>query len=271
MTKFNLENRTNLPATTCVNCTQNYQGFFCPRCGQKSLEGRFTFKESIGWIFDKIFNLERGIFFTIKDLIFRPGLMLSSYLGRATVRYVHPFRFVFLMATISAIATILSGAFESEELMKGVKGYIEGFNDGNREKNLAFEDVLAFFETVKKYFAFLLILNIPIISIASYIVFKKFKKNFTEHLIINCYAYGLYLVLSLPFFILILLNNGIILNQIANTFLYFIIYVYIFSKLFCINFFKGMLRVLLAFIVSSVFTLIVLLILLISLSILFMN
>ena len=260
MTNFDLEKRSELPAVACINCDQKYEGFFCPKCGQRELKGRFTIKESSGWILDKIFNLERGLFYTIKELFLRPHEMISNYLKRATVRYMHPLRFVFLLATISALVSIFSGVFESKEVIEGLEGYVEGWNMGRTEETISVNDLMGVVETIKKYFSFILILNIPVISIASFIIYFKRKYNFTEHLIIHCYAYGFSLAIGLPLYLLFFLDNGFIIHTLINTISYSLAYIYIFIKVFGDNLFTGLFKTLMIFLISVILSSIIILV-----------
>ncbi|MBL4707829.1 MAG: DUF3667 domain-containing protein [Flavobacteriales bacterium] len=255
MTNFDLEKREILPQEGCVNCGQSFNGFFCPKCGQRSLEGRFTIKESAGWIFDKIFNLERGMFFTIKELFINPRETIDNYLKRATVRYMHPFRFVFLLSTVSALVTILSGAFESAAMMQGLEGYVEGFNRHdamNAESVASIEKGLVVMESIKKYLAFIMLANIPVNALASYLVYYKRRYNYTEHLILNCYVYGFSLVVGLPLFLIVLFEGGGMIYSGVNTLIILIAYAYIFSKFFKENIIKSFLKIIAQFILVMI-------------------
>lgn len=261
MTNFDLEKREILPQADCVNCGQHFEGFFCPKCGQRKIEGRFTFKESAGWIFDKIFNLERGIFFTIRELFIHPKEMIDNYLQRATVRYMHPFRFVFLLATISALATILSGTFESSQMMEGMEGYVDGFNESASDRNKAsIEKGIVIIETVKKYLAFIMLANIPVNALASFLVYFRRRYNYTEHLILNCYLYGFSIIVSLPLFLVMLLENGLYIYSGLNSLVYLASFAYIFSKFFKENIIESFLKAILQFVITLVIMLIVLVI-----------
>lgn len=236
---------TQLLARVCQNCGYNYTGDHCPNCGQRFLTGRFTIKESIGWIFDKMFNFERGFFFTIKELIFNTHGMLTQYFNKGTVDYMHPFRFAFLLATVTSIVVIVSGTFESEEMVSGLNGYIEGWNmyEKDNSEKLQFETVLTIVETIKKYFAFILMINIPLYSISTLIIYRSKKLNFAEHLILNCYAYGFTLLISLPLFTVMFLKNGLVIYSIGSAIIYFIGYLYFFKRLFQESFLKSLIKV----------------------------
>ncbi len=78
----------------CKNYQTEFDGNFCPNCGQKYIDKRFTVKESIAWAFHSIFNFDKGFGLTSKDLILKPGKVIIGFLNGITVKYAHPFRFI---------------------------------------------------------------------------------------------------------------------------------------------------------------------------------
>ena len=231
----------------CQNCEFQYNGNHCPSCGQTFREGRFTIGESIGWFFDKLFNLEKGLFHTIKELGLNTNEMLTKYFSKATVTYMHPFRFAFLLATISAILTVYSGTFDSSSIMQ----FSEGWNNYELEKKAStaqMEKGIEVLETIKKYFAFILLINIPIYALASFLIYYKRRLNFTEHLILNCYALGFSLLISLPLFLLMLADNGLAIYSFLNPIITILSFAFIYHKFFKENFFISLLKTLLFYV-----------------------
>jgi hypothetical protein len=227
-----LEQLKELPDRQCQNCDFIYDGYYCPRCGQRFMQGRFELKESAGWVLGQIFNMEKGFFHTIWCLLLNPGMVIDNYLHKATIRYMHPFRFVFIIASISALVTILSGAFETTDLSQ--------FAIDQSEEGI--ERMQQTIDFIKKYLTLVMVISIPFYSIGSYLFYRKRKKNYTEHLIVNSYAYGLSLVVSLPFTLLIVLPNGLVLNSTISTIASFLTFAYVYSRLFKENFFLAVLK-----------------------------
>ena len=70
-----------------------------------------------------IFNLEKGIFHTIKQLILNPGIVITEYLNGKTKAYYNPLKFLFLMAAISAFFAIISNTYDNSiELTHDISG-----------------------------------------------------------------------------------------------------------------------------------------------------
>ncbi len=86
---------------TCQSCGTEFQGNFCPRCGQSARVGRFSFKTAF-LLFLDIWGIgNRGMFRTIRDLLLRPGYMIRDYIGGCQSAYFPPFKMFFILATFS--------------------------------------------------------------------------------------------------------------------------------------------------------------------------
>lgn len=57
----------------CTTCGEEFQGNYCPQCGQSAMIGRYSFKKAV-LLFLDVWGLgNRGMFRTLRDLILRPG------------------------------------------------------------------------------------------------------------------------------------------------------------------------------------------------------
>ena len=87
----------------CTTCGTHYKGNYCPRCGQSSKIGRYSFKNAF-LLFLDVWGLgNRGMFRTIRDLIFRPGYMIRDYLQGMQMAYFPPFKLFFLLIALSLL------------------------------------------------------------------------------------------------------------------------------------------------------------------------
>ena len=87
----------------CATCSTHYTGNYCPRCGQSASIGRYSFKNAI-LLFLNVWGLgNRGMFRTLRDLIFRPGFMIRDYLSGMQMAYFPPFKMLFLLTALSVI------------------------------------------------------------------------------------------------------------------------------------------------------------------------
>ena len=87
----------------CANCGMQYEGNFCPRCGQSSRVGRYSFKNAL-LLFLDVWGLgSRGIFRTIRDLLLRPGYLIRDYLKGMQMSYYPPFKLFFLLFALALL------------------------------------------------------------------------------------------------------------------------------------------------------------------------
>ena len=89
----------------CANCHDRYRGKFCPRCGQASRIGRYSFKTGILNFVDVWGLGNRSMFLTIRDLILRPGYMIRDFLKGMQMAYFPPFKMFFLLFALSVLVT----------------------------------------------------------------------------------------------------------------------------------------------------------------------
>jgi len=208
---------------TCKNPHLN--GPFCAQCGQKLSTERFTLKRSLRAVLSQVFNLEKGFFYTLRELIARPEWIRHRYLQQGTTHYFHPFRFVFVLATLSALFTVLSGVFEAPangmEPLQGASSSEESA-EFNRQ-------IVAF---TQNYLAFIVMLAIPFYALVAGWFYRKFQLYYGEHLIVASYAYGLSLALGLPAIALVWLPKGMLLSPLISTLISILAMTWVYRRCF---------------------------------------
>lgn len=87
----------------CPTCNKRYVGNYCPRCGQSSMIGRYSFKNAF-LLFIDVWGLgNRGMFRTIRDFFLRPGYMIGDYLRGMQMAYFPPFKMLFLICALGLL------------------------------------------------------------------------------------------------------------------------------------------------------------------------
>jgi hypothetical protein len=159
----------------CSNCNTIFEGNYCNNCGQKAGVERFTLKHLPGEFLHGFFHVHGGLIYTIKELFIRPGVTLRGYISGRRVDYFNPFTFLVLIS--------LAGGFSYK--WSGVPEHMN-------------ENFLASGETIRftgKYFSYRLLLTIPTYALMCSIIFRSFKYNIAEHLIINTFLISQSMVL----------------------------------------------------------------------------
>lgn len=95
---FKSEKEKSVPQdVTCANCKTNFDGRFCPNCGQSLKEYDKPFSFVFYNFLGDFFAFDTRFFRTIVTLLFKPGKLSKEYIEGRRVSYAPPFRiFVFV-------------------------------------------------------------------------------------------------------------------------------------------------------------------------------
>lgn len=93
----------------CLNCGTEFQGKFCPECGQNAETGRFTLSFIFGNLLAAVLGRDGGVAYTLKNLFSRPGKMIVEILEGKRRKYVSPFPMLFLALTVYILIFTLTG------------------------------------------------------------------------------------------------------------------------------------------------------------------
>jgi len=93
----------------CLNCQGEFQGDYCPYCGQRVAPQRLTLPDLIHYFFALFTYLNRGLIHTLEELLLRPGYMVRDYLNGHRAEYTQPVTLLFLLV---ATQFMITGASE---------------------------------------------------------------------------------------------------------------------------------------------------------------
>lgn len=162
----------------CKKCNCEFQSNYCPNCGHPSkverINGRYLLSE-----ITSVLNFQKGIFYTIKELLIRPGGNIRVFIYEDRNRLVKPIMFILIT---SLIYTILVGIFHFED------GFIDGYRDSVDNTESA---TLAIFKWVQGNYGYANIIMAIFIALWLKIFFRKYPFNFFEILILLCFIMGI--------------------------------------------------------------------------------
>ena len=172
---------------TCKNCDHTFQGNYCNNCGQAAnlpeLSIHFVWHE----IQHGIFHFDNGIFYTVKQLLIRPGHTAREFINGKRVYHFKPISLVVVLATFYGIL---------------VHYFIDNTLDVKIDTTA--ENVVNIYENFIRWnmnhFAFTSLALTLIATITSFYIFRKQGYNFVEHLILNALYLSLILVVTLLLF-----------------------------------------------------------------------
>ncbi len=142
-------------------------------------------------------NLEQGMGYTIKQLLIAPGATIQEYLFEDRNRLTRPFQLIVLLVAIATFLTLLVLP-DMDELIEELHK-TEGWDNFTPAVQ---ESMEWFTKNMKQYFNVFFLAGIPFISLATFLIFRKSKYYYAEHLIINTYLSSpqtLFFILYVPF------------------------------------------------------------------------
>lgn len=163
--------------SSCLNCGTEIIGKFCHICSQKSTTQRLDIKHFIQHdIIHGVFHLDKGLPFTLKEIILRPAAVAQNYIHGKRVRY---YNFFYLTLVIIGFTLLLQSFMDKPSFRNNNPTYLKSLNFAR--------------ENIK----FILLSFIPFFAISSRIVYRKVKLNFAEHCIIASICLIYFLLLNL--------------------------------------------------------------------------
>jgi hypothetical protein len=182
-------NKSEKRKILCKNCQTEFLGNFCHHCGQASEV------LNINWAFlwqdarCLVTGHNSSILLTIKDLFLRPGYFIRDFLNGKRVRRLNPVR---LTVTV---AGIYGSLYYSQNLHKTLVFLGNESERNARSLELALDWAL-------RHYALIAVSIIPFFSFSTYIVFRKLKWSYAEHLAIGGFLASQHLIIKLFFLIM---------------------------------------------------------------------
>lgn len=167
----------------CKNCGHSVDGKFCSHCGQNSKVGRIDFPNFLNEISESIFQINKGFFYTLRELFVRPGSTLKEFLNGKRKNHFKPIAYALTLSTVYFLITQVTN--QNTWMDEAVSGWMNGATDYN--SGVEIPGILTWFS---KNYAYSTLLLLPVFSIASYLSFFKFGNNYLEHIVINSYITG---------------------------------------------------------------------------------
>lgn len=91
-------------AALCLNCGHAVPDRFCGRCGQDAHHThRLTLKDMPHDVLHSIWHVDKGILYTLKTMVLRPGPTIRAYLAGKRVDHFRPLSLLFLLTGLYAL------------------------------------------------------------------------------------------------------------------------------------------------------------------------
>jgi len=180
----------NLLIMNCKNCDYEVNLKYCPNCGQaaklKRIDGHYIQHE-----IEHVLHFEKGIFYTVKELLIRPGQNVREFISENRVRLVKPIIFIIIS---SLIYTVINHFFHLED------GYVK-YDEAEKSTTGAI------FRWVQNHYGYSNIIMGIFIALWLKLFFKKYDYNFFEILILLCFVMGIGMLIFSVFAVVVGLTH----------------------------------------------------------------
>ncbi|MBC7845068.1 MAG: DUF3667 domain-containing protein [Flavobacterium sp.] len=195
---------------TCKNCGHQYEGYYCNICRQSADTNRITWKEILDHFFQVFIDVDRGFFYTAKELFLRPGITIYDYLQGKRIVHFNPIMFLILLGGIASVLF---------HLLK-INLIVEKVNFDSMDRTIP---ILA-----HKYFMVIAAIMLVYLTLTDFILYRQKKYSVPELFISNTFQIGeilIFLIVFLPFLYLQKYINVTYSMQIEIR--YFIVFLFI--------------------------------------------
>ncbi|MEO8416640.1 MAG: DUF3667 domain-containing protein [Ginsengibacter sp.] len=178
--------------TNCKNCGRRFKGKFCNNCGQAAETHTMNFHFLWHDIQHGLFHVDKGIFFTTKELFTRPGHTIREYLRGKRVSHFRPISMVLILAGVYAL---LYHIFHIGML----KGSVTVSGRGQELINLnnIVENLLLW---IGEHYELVALAQLPFAALGTYLAFRKWGYNYVEHFILNAFITAQSLIVRIVLF-----------------------------------------------------------------------
>ena len=160
--------------TNCRNCNAEVSRNYCSNCGQplnvKRIDGHYITHE-----IEHVLHFERGILYTIRELLINPGDNVRHFISENRSRLVKPIIFIIVS---SLIYTLINNFFHIED------GYVKFDEEKKTTTGIIFK-------WIQNHYGYANIIMGIFIAFWLKLFFKKYDYNFFEILILLCFVMGM--------------------------------------------------------------------------------
>lgn len=160
----------------CKKCGAELSDDFCSKCGNpktlKRINGSYILSEIVS-----VLNFDKGIFYTVKVLLVRPGENVQKFILSDRNRLVKPIIFVIICSLIYAIA---------QHFLSFEAGYIKLDFDSSHKPIIA-----KMYDWFSNNYGYTNILMAIFIALWIKIFFKNYNYNYYEIYVLLCYIMGI--------------------------------------------------------------------------------
>ena len=178
----------------CLNCEAPLTGPYCARCGQDAHTHRFTWGYLLHEIPHSVWHVDKGLPYTIWQMLRRPGPTMRRYLAGQRVKLFRPLALVLLVAGVASFLILVL--------------HVQVLPDQPAPRTPAEQQTQAVSQLAMKYFAWFTVATLPGYALLSWALLRRLRYNFVEHFMANALMMGTVMALQILFFPLLRYTQG---------------------------------------------------------------
>lgn len=163
--------------TACLNCDTPLADKFCGHCGQPATTHRLTMGHLLHEIPHTIWHVDKGIFYTLRQLLTRPGATILGYMRGQRARHFAPLSLLLLVTGISS--------FVAAKLHLGEVATQTSMADSVAELRVAHQHGT---ELTMRYMGWLYVGAAPFIALFARRILRRSGLNLAEALVAVLYV-----------------------------------------------------------------------------------
>lgn len=170
---------------TCKNCSQEFVGAYCNACGQKQSE-RISFRHLWEQLVESLFDVEKGLVYTVRQLTVHPGHTVVAYLNGKRKSIYGPVKYLLLWTAIFFVLSSVIGRVDKQVSITALL-----FNDHQAFSSESFDDFVDIYSFALAHYTHIFYAGLaPFLAMFCYLLFRKHGFSFIELTIPYLYLSG---------------------------------------------------------------------------------
>lgn len=243
---------------SCKSCLASLSdsSTYCSSCGAKQVGDRLTMPSLFKVFFVKFTSLDFAFFNTTRWLITDPRRVTIAYIKGVRKKINHPTNYALIIISLYGLFQLVFSDFLDLMTQNNfVSSVREGFNHGmDSDVDEQTAKVTAIFLWLQTRSQFLVFAIIPVLSVFSFLIYKKSRYNLAEHLVIALYAISFSLLINVVigiFFAPFNTTNAVMLYNSVSSVVAIVAIIWVYQR----SLERSVWRIIIALIVSFFLTL----------------
>lgn len=180
---------------TCLNCDHAYAGQYCNKCGQQAETHRVDWRYLWHEIAESLWGVDRGILFTLRELLVRPGYSIREFLAGRRVNHYRPLALLLMLA---AIYVFVSQGLHVDFMKTGQGMYDTArFKDDSPAHIKQKEILTSYLQFIDDNQQFSDLAMVPFVAFWCWLLFRRIGYNYPEQLVAQTFIANFNLLFSL--------------------------------------------------------------------------